>query len=320
MPLLALAAARPEIARAALPQFVESTHWPLRLYAARAATVLRDQSVLEQLWRDSDEHVKEAANTGLIALGVRTEADPPADPQGPARATLNATELRDLSLLRARVTVRDLGSFEMALLPIEAPLTVSRIVSLAESGRYNGVMIRRVLPNVAAEAGRPIEDPDGSGRAYTRRSRTVAARPRRRRRQRRVRVLYRSGRQPAVRSSIHGLRAASERHGCRRRASRRRYHRESRHPEAVTFSARLPTERSSNRLTRAVQQARAEARPILDLTESNPTRAGFEYPSDLLAPLADARGLVYQPCPLGCARRPSGDLPRLRKTRDVCRR
>jgi aspartate/methionine/tyrosine aminotransferase len=67
----------------------------------------------------------------------------------------------------------------------------------------------------------------------------------------------------------------------------------------VTFSARLPTERSSNRLTRAVQQARAQARPILDLTESNPTRAGFEYTSDLLAPLADARGLVYQPCPLG---------------------
>jgi cyclophilin family peptidyl-prolyl cis-trans isomerase len=74
---------------------------------------------------------------------------------------LNAAELRDLSLLRARVTVRDLGSFDMALLPIEAPLTVSRVVSLAESGRYNGVLIRRVFPNVAAEAGRPIEDPDG---------------------------------------------------------------------------------------------------------------------------------------------------------------
>jgi len=159
--LVALAAARPESARAKLPQFVESMHWALRLYAARAATVLRDQSVLEQLWRDSDEHVKEAANTGLIALGIRTEPDPPADPEGPARATLNATELRDLSLLRARVTVRDLGSFEMALLPIEAPLTVSRVVSLAEAGRYNGVMIRRVLPNVVAEAGRPIEDPDG---------------------------------------------------------------------------------------------------------------------------------------------------------------
>ena len=82
----------------------------------------------------------------------------------------------------------------------------------------------------------------------------------------------------------------------------------------MTFSARFPTERSSNRLTRAVQQARVEARPILDLTESNPTHAGFEYPSDLLAPLADARGLVYQPCPLG--------LPEARQaiSRDYARR
>jgi alanine-synthesizing transaminase len=67
----------------------------------------------------------------------------------------------------------------------------------------------------------------------------------------------------------------------------------------VTFSARLPSERSSNRLTRAVQLARAGARPLVDLTESNPTRAGFEYPADLLAPLASADGLVYQPCPFG---------------------
>jgi len=67
----------------------------------------------------------------------------------------------------------------------------------------------------------------------------------------------------------------------------------------VTFSARLPAERSSNRLTRAVQQARADARPLIDLTESNPTRAGFEYPSDLLAPLAGDQSLVYEPCAFG---------------------
>jgi alanine-synthesizing transaminase len=67
----------------------------------------------------------------------------------------------------------------------------------------------------------------------------------------------------------------------------------------VTFSARLPAERHSNRLTRAVRQARAEGRALIDLTESNPTRAGFEYPSDLLAPLADAKGLVYEPSPFG---------------------
>src|SRR5215467_3930997 len=127
----------------------------------------------------------------------------------------------------------------------------------------------------------------------------MAARSRRRGRQRRVGVLRRSCRQPAVRSPIHGIRAAAERHGCRRRASRRRYHRESRHPEAVTFSARLPTERSSNRLTRAVQQARADGRTLVDLTESNPTRAGFAYPSGMLTSLADPTGLVYEPSPFG---------------------
>ena len=36
---------------------------------------------------------------------------------------------------------------------------------------------------------------------------------------------------------------------------------------------------------------RGRAGSILDLTESNPTRAGFDYPADLLAPLADPRGL-----------------------------
>ena len=44
---------------------------------------------------------------------------------------------------------------------------------------------------------------------------------------------------------------------------------------------------------------RALGRPYIDLTEANPTTAAFEYPPDLLAPLADARGLVYVPEPLG---------------------
>jgi alanine-synthesizing transaminase len=39
--------------------------------------------------------------------------------------------------------------------------------------------------------------------------------------------------------------------------------------------------------------------PIADLTLSNPTRAGFDYPIDLLASLADPRGLVYRPQALG---------------------
>jgi hypothetical protein len=65
------------------------------------------------------------------------------------------------------------------------------------------------------------------------------------------------------------------------------------------FSQRLPTELTPNRLTSAVAALRAAGRPFVDLTLSNPTRAGFIYPRDLLAPLADEAALVYAPSPLG---------------------
>jgi alanine-synthesizing transaminase len=65
------------------------------------------------------------------------------------------------------------------------------------------------------------------------------------------------------------------------------------------FSTRVPADLTPNRLTRALMERRRAGRPILDLTESNPTRAGFEYPADLLAPLADRRGLIYAPQAFG---------------------
>jgi aspartate/methionine/tyrosine aminotransferase len=40
---------------------------------------------------------------------------------------------------------------------------------------------------------------------------------------------------------------------------------------------------------------------LIDLTESNPTRAGFGGPDDLLAPLAAPEGLAYAPDPRGLA-------------------
>ena len=65
------------------------------------------------------------------------------------------------------------------------------------------------------------------------------------------------------------------------------------------FSDRVPRELAANRLTTAIASLRAQERAFIDLTESNPTRAGFEYPPDLLAPLADRRALAYAPSPLG---------------------
>jgi alanine-synthesizing transaminase len=65
------------------------------------------------------------------------------------------------------------------------------------------------------------------------------------------------------------------------------------------FSARLPASFTVNRLTRALAGLRAEDAPILDLTETNPTRVGIEYPAALLAPLADPASLAYAPTPRG---------------------
>jgi aspartate/methionine/tyrosine aminotransferase len=65
------------------------------------------------------------------------------------------------------------------------------------------------------------------------------------------------------------------------------------------FSDRVPSDLKQNRLANALADRRRRHEPILDLTASNPTRAGLSYPADLLAPLSNPRGLVYAPEPLG---------------------
>jgi alanine-synthesizing transaminase len=66
------------------------------------------------------------------------------------------------------------------------------------------------------------------------------------------------------------------------------------------FSSRTAgAEVARNRLARALDRARDDGRTIIDLTLSNPTRAGIEYPADLLEPLGHTRGLAYAPEPFG---------------------
>jgi alanine-synthesizing transaminase len=65
------------------------------------------------------------------------------------------------------------------------------------------------------------------------------------------------------------------------------------------FSSRLAADLRPNRLAQALEVRRHAGLPIIDLTDSNPTRAGFEYPEDLLAPLASARGMLYAPQAFG---------------------
>ncbi|MCC7033244.1 MAG: pyridoxal phosphate-dependent aminotransferase [Acidobacteria bacterium] len=65
------------------------------------------------------------------------------------------------------------------------------------------------------------------------------------------------------------------------------------------ISSRLPRDLAPNAVSRAVAARRASGAPVIDLTESNPTRVGIPYPPDLLAPLADPAALTYDPQPLG---------------------
>ncbi len=65
------------------------------------------------------------------------------------------------------------------------------------------------------------------------------------------------------------------------------------------ISSRLPADLSLNATTRAVEALRQRGIDPIDLTESNPTRAGFAYPDDLLMPLAQRSALEYDPHPLG---------------------
>jgi alanine-synthesizing transaminase len=69
----------------------------------------------------------------------------------------------------------------------------------------------------------------------------------------------------------------------------------------VRFSSRVPADRAANRLAAAVGEARASGRTLLDLTVTNPTRCGFDYPHDLLAPLSDPAGRDYAASPFGLA-------------------
>jgi alanine-synthesizing transaminase len=65
------------------------------------------------------------------------------------------------------------------------------------------------------------------------------------------------------------------------------------------FSARTRWDLRTNRLETIRAEKRSRGEAVLDLTEANPTSVGLHYPPDLLAPLADAGGLVYEPLAFG---------------------
>ncbi len=68
----------------------------------------------------------------------------------------------------------------------------------------------------------------------------------------------------------------------------------------MTFSTRSAFESTPNELAVALERKRARGEAVIDLTESNPTRAGILYDERaILEALADARSMRYEPEPFG---------------------
>ena len=221
--IVALASAAPDRASAALGQFTGSSIWQLRLYAARAAEVLKDKAALEKLARDANDNVVEQAIDGaskivghaddslyvdalartgyqavragaraldhspsaatavpaLEAAQTRLDAEghdnshdardaiaqalatlgAPARPKKPrmepAEIDISPDDVRRLAAPRARITIRGIGTFDLALVAGEAPASVIRFAKLAESGYYNGLTFHRVVPNFVVQGGSP---------------------------------------------------------------------------------------------------------------------------------------------------------------------
>jgi aspartate/methionine/tyrosine aminotransferase len=70
----------------------------------------------------------------------------------------------------------------------------------------------------------------------------------------------------------------------------------------MSFSRRTNWDLEESELTLAHRSRVQAGLPIADLTGSNPTRCGFEYPADLLAALNDPQALDYDPQPRGSLR------------------
>jgi alanine-synthesizing transaminase len=66
------------------------------------------------------------------------------------------------------------------------------------------------------------------------------------------------------------------------------------------FSTRFKWDLQPNQLARLIEEKRRVGAKLLDLTEANPTRAGFTYPKEpILNALAQEAALLYEPMPRG---------------------
>ena len=99
--------------------------------------------------------MRERAAKALRDLGDDATACP-----APADAGAAAPRIGHALTHDTRVTfATDAGDLAIVFEPALAPIAVTRFVSLAKAGFYNGIVVHRVVPGFVAQFG----DPDGDG-------------------------------------------------------------------------------------------------------------------------------------------------------------
>jgi cyclophilin family peptidyl-prolyl cis-trans isomerase len=123
---------------------------------APEAAVPALKSALQRLvaeGHDNSHDARRAIAETLATLGIASPAG--AVPREPHAWDLDPDDLRRLASPRARVTIRGVGRFELALFTSEAPATVLRFAHLVETGYYNGLTFHRIVPNFVIQGGSP---------------------------------------------------------------------------------------------------------------------------------------------------------------------
>lgn len=154
--LVALAHLAPDQAGDTLPAFAVDPRPQVRRAAAQAARLVKSEAVLRQLAGDSQPTVAAEARTALEALGIsktdgaqtmsaRPDADRPVSSELPTSA-----DLETLNAARLLITVRNVGRFEVRLLPQDAPLHAWAFYRLAREKAFTGATLD--LPPAATMA------------------------------------------------------------------------------------------------------------------------------------------------------------------------
>ena len=105
------------------------------------------------------EIISQKSGTTVAPKTTRYVVDPL-----PSAATINA-----LRGARARIAMKNLGTFTIELLTDDAPVTVAAFASLADKGRFNGTTFHRFAANFVIQGGSPgADEMDGATEQFLR--------------------------------------------------------------------------------------------------------------------------------------------------------